>query len=122
MTQAKVTQRRRYAIEVAGASGATTRRSYQDRHGLTSDADGSVVLTAANGAADWNPDWIHNVVVADQRVEVEVDGVQSSAHATLLEGDDRTTAWPTARQAIPCLELAQRESTRDIPLIRVTIG
>jgi hypothetical protein len=43
-------------------------------------------------------------------------------HATVLEGEDRTAAWPTALQAFPGMEAAQDESTRDIPLIRVTIG
>lgn len=85
------------------------------------DTDGSLLLIAANGAADWNPDWLHNLV-ADPRVGVEVDGARRSAHATVLQGDDRTATWPTALQAFPGLEAAQRESTRDIPLIRVTIG
>lgn len=84
------------------------------------DADGSLLLIAANGAADWNPDWFHNLV-ADPHVEVEVDGVQRSARATVLEGRDRTTAWPTALDAFPGLEAAQLESSRDIPLIRVAI-
>lgn len=82
-------------------------------------ADGSLLLIAANGAADWNPDWYHNLV-ADARVEVEVDGACRSALATVLKGDDRTAAWRTALQAFPGLEAAQGESTRDIPVIRVT--
>lgn len=84
------------------------------------DLDGSLLLIAANGAADWDPDWFHNLV-ADARVEVEIDGARHSAHATVLEGDDQTTAWPAALRAFPGLEAAQGESTRDVPLIRVTI-
>jgi deazaflavin-dependent oxidoreductase (nitroreductase family) len=85
------------------------------------DADGSLLLVAVNGAADWNPDWFHNLV-ADSRVEVEVDGARRSADATVLEGDEIVASWAKALHAFPGLEAARGESSRDIPLIRVTSG
>lgn len=85
------------------------------------DTDGTLLLIAANGAADWNPDWFHNIV-ADPHVEVEVDGVRRVARATVLAGSDRTTGWVTALEAFPGLEAAQLKSARDIPLIRVAVA
>ena len=85
------------------------------------DADGSLLLIAANGAADWNPDWFHNLV-SDPRVEVELDGARHPGRATVLHGDERAAAWPRALRAFPGLEATQAESRRDIPLIRVTTG
>lgn len=84
------------------------------------EVDGSLLVIAANGAADWNPDWFHNLV-ADPRVDVDVDGVNASARATVLEGRDREAAWPAAAQAFPGLKAAQREARRGIPLVRLTI-
>lgn len=84
------------------------------------DQDGSLLVIAANGAADWNPDWFHNLV-ADPNVEVEVDGVRHAAHATMLAGSQRSVAWPRALQVFPGLQTAQAKSTREIPLVRVTV-
>jgi deazaflavin-dependent oxidoreductase (nitroreductase family) len=102
----------------------TTRRRSGDRHVTPlvfhRDSDGSLLLIAANGAADWNPDWFHNLA-ADPRVDVEIEAAHHSAQATVLEGDQRIAAWPTALRVFPGLEAAQRESTRDIPLIRLMI-
>lgn len=84
------------------------------------EVDGSLVVIAANGAADWNPDWFHNLV-ADPRVDVEVDGVNASARAKVLESGDREAAWPTAVRAFPGLEAAQRQARRAIPLVRLAI-
>lgn len=83
--------------------------------------DGSLLLIAANGAANWHPDWYHNVV-ADPCVEVELDGARRSANATVLAGNERTIAWPTALRAFPGLAATQREATREIPLVRLTIN
>ena len=59
------------------------------------DDDGSLRLIAANGAADWDPDWFLNLL-ADPHVDVDIDGVVHPGSATVLVGDDRTTAWPSA--------------------------
>jgi deazaflavin-dependent oxidoreductase (nitroreductase family) len=62
------------------------------------DADGSLLVIAVNGAADWDPDWLHNLV-ADPHVEVDFEGVHRAAHAAVLDGDDRAGAWATAARA-----------------------
>jgi len=83
-------------------------------------AGGSLLLIAANGAADWNPDWFHNLA-ADPSVEVELDGIRYPAQARVLQGGDRMAMWDEALRAFPGLEAAQRESSRAVPLIQVTV-
>lgn len=85
------------------------------------DADGSLLVTAVNGAADWDPDWLHNLV-ADPHVEVDFEGVHRAAHAAALDGEDRAGAWATAAHAFPGLGATQREAKRVVPLIRLTLN
>lgn len=82
-------------------------------------ADGSLLLVAANGAAVWNPDWFHNLV-ANSDAEIEIDQVRYPVTATVLDDEARMAVWDEARQAFPGLETAQRESSRSIPIIRLT--
>jgi len=83
------------------------------------DSDGSLLLVAANGCADWQPDWFHNLV-ANPCVEVEISDVGRSARARVLDADERAAAWPIAVRAFPGLDAAQRAASRQIPLIRLT--
>jgi len=84
------------------------------------DCDGSLLVIAVNGAADWNPDWFGNLV-ADPHVEIDFEGAHRLAHALVLDGDDRADTWAAAASAFPGLDAAQREAQRIIPLIRLTI-
>ena len=79
-----------------------------------------LLLVAANGGADWHPDWLHNLR-ADPRVSVELDGVGRRCRAHVLDEVERAVAWPTAVRAFPGLAQAQAESSRMIPLVRLTI-
>lgn len=84
------------------------------------DTDDSLLIIGANGAADWHPDWVHNLV-ADPHVEVELDGIRRPGVANVLRDDKRAASWPDALRAFPGLAAAQHKSSRDIPLIRLTI-
>jgi deazaflavin-dependent oxidoreductase (nitroreductase family) len=103
---------------------ATTGRRSGHRHVTPllfhRDDDGSLLLIAANGAADWDPDWFLKLL-ADPHVHVEIDGVVHPGSATVVAGDDRTTAWPSAVHAFPGLTAADGTSTRDAPVIRVDV-
>ena len=48
----------------------------------------SVLLVAANGAADWHPDWYHNLL-ANPTVQLGVDRQRQQGTATVLEGSQR---------------------------------
>lgn len=78
------------------------------------------------------PGWFLNLL-ADPHVDVEIDGVVHPGSATVLVGDDRTTAWPSAvpgasyvaptcsLYAFPGLTAADGTSKRSIPVIRVDV-
>jgi deazaflavin-dependent oxidoreductase (nitroreductase family) len=80
--------------------------------------DGSLLLVAANGGADWNPHWLHNLI-ADPHAEVELDGQIIRVTASVLSEAERTQMWDTALRAFPGLEDAQRATTRAIPLVKI---
>lgn len=84
------------------------------------EGDGSLLVVAVNGTADWDPDWLRNLR-ADPRVTVELDGVHHQAIAAILEGAERTTAWEEARRTLPGLEAAQAVCRRTIPLVRLAM-
>ena len=50
------------------------------------DDDGLLLLIAANGAADWEPDWFLSLL-ADPHVDVDIDGVVHPGKARVLVGD-----------------------------------
>ncbi len=81
---------------------------------------GSILLVAANGGADWNPDWLHNLL-ADPRAEVEIDGERVPVMATILSGPERAAVWDEARRAFPGLDAAQKRCRRTVPLLRLTM-
>jgi deazaflavin-dependent oxidoreductase (nitroreductase family) len=89
-------------------------------HRFHRDAGGGLLLIAANGAADWNPDWFRNLV-ADPHASVEIDGVRHAVVATVLDEAERTRSWPEACRAFPGLGPAQARSRRTIPLVRLSL-
>jgi deazaflavin-dependent oxidoreductase (nitroreductase family) len=80
---------------------------------------GTILLIAANGAADWDPDWVHNRR-ADPRALIERNGQRIAVQAELLEGEAHDAAWPAAVDAFAGLANGQRAARRRIPLIRLT--
>jgi len=82
------------------------------------EADGSFLLIAANGAADWNPDWFYNLE-ANAEAQVEVDGERIEVVASVLSDSERNLVWEVALRAFPSLGPAQRATKRDIPLVRL---
>jgi deazaflavin-dependent oxidoreductase (nitroreductase family) len=83
-------------------------------------ADGSLLLIAVNAAADWDPDWLLNLV-AHPDAEIEIEQVRHSIEAAVLDDEERIIVWDEARRAFPGLEATQSESSRTIPLVRLTI-
>jgi deazaflavin-dependent oxidoreductase (nitroreductase family) len=83
------------------------------------DDDGSLVLIAANGTADWDPDWLHNLR-AEPRATVTIDGSDQDVTAELLDDDLRSGFLGTMREAFPGFNAAQDACRRTIPIIRLT--
>ncbi len=84
------------------------------------ERDGSMLLVAVNGTADWDPDWLRNLR-ADARASVEVGSERHDVVATVLDGAERAAAWEDARRALPGLEPAQAACRRTIPLVRLAV-
>lgn len=82
--------------------------------------DGSLLLVAVNGAADWNPHWLHNLT-SDPQAEVGIDGERLRVQAHVIGDEERGDLWPAALRMFPGLDHAQEESTRAIPLVRLVV-
>jgi deazaflavin-dependent oxidoreductase (nitroreductase family) len=79
---------------------------------------GDIVLVAANGGADWNPQWLHNLSAIPE-AEVEIEGRRLRVRATVLTPEERTAIWPMATEVFPTLSGAQAGTSRPIPLVRL---
>lgn len=81
---------------------------------------GTLVVAAANGNADWDPDWLHNLR-ADPAAVVEIGGVRHRASARVVAGAERSALWEEAHRGPPRLDEAQAACRRPIPLVRLGI-
>jgi deazaflavin-dependent oxidoreductase (nitroreductase family) len=81
--------------------------------------DDTLLLIAANGTAEWDPDWVHNVR-AEPRATATIDGVEHPVLAEVLDDDVRSGFLGTMREAFPGFNAAQDSCRRTIPLIRLT--
>lgn len=86
--------------------------------------DGSLLLVAANGGADWDPNWLHNLRATPDVEVTLVEDISSRIpmRAEVLDTDERAAAWPTALAAFPTLAAAQQATRRPIPLVRLRSG
>lgn len=78
-----------------------------------------MLLVAVNGAADWDPHWLHNLQ-ANASAVVEIDSATTSVHATILSQAQREAAWDHARRVFPGLDAAQEQTDRPIQVVRLT--
>ena len=78
----------------------------------------TLLLIAANGAADWRPEWLLNLEHTPS-VTVEVDGRQVQGVARVLSGAERLRRWAEATAAFPGLAEAQRVARRQIDVVEV---
>ena len=83
--------------------------------------DGSLLLVAVNGAADWDPDWLHNLV-ADPHAEVEIDGARYEVDAQVFGDDERRARWDELCVAFPGLDEVQARTRRTIPIVRLRLA
>ena len=82
------------------------------------EPDGSLLLIAANGTADWDPDWLHNLR-ADRRYTVEVEGATWPGRAEELSGPARDDGWRALRTTLPGADAAARACRREIAVVRL---
>jgi deazaflavin-dependent oxidoreductase (nitroreductase family) len=83
------------------------------------EGDGSMLLIAANGTAEWDPDWVHNLR-AEPRATATIDGQEVAVTAEVLDDDLRSGFLGTMREAFPGFNAAQDACRRTIPIVRLT--
>ena len=81
--------------------------------------DGTMVIVASKGGAPTNPDWYHNVR-ANPKIDVEVGTETFPVVATEIDGDERDAVWERVTATMPGFGEYQRNTTRRIPLLRLT--
>jgi deazaflavin-dependent oxidoreductase (nitroreductase family) len=84
-------------------------------------ADGNdawLVAASANGAAN-NPAWYHNLAAHPDQVRVEVAGRRVAVSAVQLHGQAREEAWRRIKNDLPRFAKYERQTDREIPVIRL---
>lgn len=128
MNQAIIAEFRANSGELSGPmAGApillltTTGRRTGDRHttpvGFV-DAGGRLVVAAANGGSDDNPDWFLNLS-ANPDVTVEVGGATISSTATVTSGRARTDLLDQLAESLPGMGEHISATSRAIPVIEL---
>lgn len=81
--------------------------------------DGSMVVVASKAGQPTNPDWYHNLK-ANPRFEVEVGTATVPVVAEEITGADRESKWTDIVAKAPGFGEYQKQTTRIIPLVRLT--
>lgn len=83
------------------------------------DADGRLVIAAANGGADRDPDWFHNLV-KNNDVTVEVPGATIQSLAVVAEGEERAALLAQLAASLPGMSDYITGTNREIPVVVLT--
>jgi deazaflavin-dependent oxidoreductase (nitroreductase family) len=74
------------------------------------------VIVASKGGAPHNPAWYHNLL-ANPVVEIEVDGKQLLARASVADPADRRRLYDQQIAILPGFAEYERRTTRQIPVV-----
>jgi deazaflavin-dependent oxidoreductase (nitroreductase family) len=81
--------------------------------------DGSMVIVASKAGLPTNPAWFHNLK-ANPRFEVEVGTATVPVVAEEITGAERESKWTEIVAKAPGFGEYQKQTTRIIPLVRLT--
>jgi deazaflavin-dependent oxidoreductase (nitroreductase family) len=81
--------------------------------------DGSMLIVASKAGLPTNPAWFHNLK-ANPRFEVEVGTATVPVDAEEITGPERETKWAEIVAKAPGFGEYQKQTTRVIPLVRLT--
>jgi deazaflavin-dependent oxidoreductase (nitroreductase family) len=81
--------------------------------------DGSMVIVASKAGLPTNPAWFHNLK-ANPRFEVEVGTATVPVVAEEITGAERVSKWTEIVAKAPGFGEYQKQTTRIIPLVRLT--
>lgn len=83
------------------------------------DAGGRLAVAAANGGADDDPDWFHNLV-QDSAVTIEVPGATIPSQAVVTQGDERASLLTRLAESLPGMSEHIAGTDRQIPVVVLT--
>jgi deazaflavin-dependent oxidoreductase (nitroreductase family) len=75
-----------------------------------------VVLVAAKGGDDRDPDWYHNLQACPD-AELVIDGARRKIHARTANGAERAQLWYRIVTTYPGYDDLQRRTSRVIPVV-----
>src|SRR5262245_66274055 len=85
---------------------------------FSKDGTDYVIAGTASGSTH-DPGWLHNLE-ANPEPEVEVDGRQFQATATVADGSERDRLWQQHLAVQPQLAAHAEQAGRTIPMVRLT--
>src|ERR671912_695324 len=86
-------------------------------------ADGADAWLIVASGGRLHPDWYLNLMAHPERASIELPGRDAVAVAPhRLDSADRAQAWQRITAAQPRYAKYQRESDREYPVIRLTLG
>jgi deazaflavin-dependent oxidoreductase (nitroreductase family) len=99
--------------------GAKTGTARVSPLGYFPQADGTMIIGATNGGLPANPAWYHNLK-ANPRIDVEVGTEEFTVVVEELTGPEREVVWGPIATIAPGYAAQQQNTSRLIPLLRLT--
>lgn len=105
-------------VTTVGARSGETRHSPVIRVAVPESDD--YVVVASMGGAPKHPAWYFNLLAHPDRVTLQDRAVKRGYHAHVTEGAERDQLWKLAASVYPEYDGYQANTTRQIPVVRLT--
>src|SRR3954452_16563177 len=83
---------------------------------IYAEGGGAYVVIASKGGAPEHPGWYRNLL-AEPRVEVQIEDEVFPASARTAEGDERQRLWELAARQWPAYDDYRKKTDREIPVV-----
>ncbi|HEY6203048.1 MAG TPA: nitroreductase/quinone reductase family protein [Candidatus Limnocylindria bacterium] len=94
--------------------------STADDHRREEGVSDSRLIVASNAGAASHPAWYVNLARRPEGAAIEVDGRRFAVNADSLHGPERDRAWKRIVALAPGYGKYERDTDREIPVVRVT--
>jgi deazaflavin-dependent oxidoreductase (nitroreductase family) len=84
------------------------------------EPDGATLIVASFGGAQKHPAWFFNLAKHPDHVSIERNGKQLQVTPQTLTGDERAKAWQRIVSIAPGFAEYQRNTDRELPVVRLT--
>jgi deazaflavin-dependent oxidoreductase (nitroreductase family) len=83
------------------------------------DGDDTWLVVASRGGTAGHPSWLYNIAAHPDQIEVEIDGRKLAVTATMITGEERTSAWKRITTSQPRFSGYEAKTDREIPVVRL---